>query len=110
MYYILCTLPIQLLKTHIRTIDDLRHQVNPSDVPRFDRLTEGIRHEVQSAIAQYGMVRSRLADDVGLADSALSGSETSEYCYDKLGSVSDQSVLIPREEAAVQSWEELRTV
>ncbi len=30
--------------------------------------------------------------------------------FDDLTTVSDQSVLIPKEEAAVQSWEELRKV
>ena len=36
--------------------------------------------------------------------------EEREAVFDDLSSVTDQSVLIPREEAAAESWEELRHV
>ena len=39
-----------------------------------------------------------------------SSKEDEEQQFDQLTTVSDQSVLIPREEAAAQSWEELRKV
>ncbi len=61
---------------------------------------------MQRAIEEYGMVQSKI----------LSGVHTIEYNgdedqnFDQLTTVCDQSVLIPREEAAVQSWEDLRKV
>ncbi|XP_064389926.1 syntaxin-17-like isoform X2 [Halichondria panicea] len=94
---------VQQLKTHIQTVDELRHQLHPADEERFIALTRGVRVHVQRSIEEYGMVQSKIL-----------GGDTTEYSgnndenFDQLTTVCDQSVLIPREEAAVQSWEDLR--
>lgn len=87
--------------------------MNDEDQPKFLILTKGIRRDVQRAIEDYGMVRSRLLQNIDNSDSAITdptNEEAIEQQFDSLCSVSDQSVLIPQEEAAAQSWEELRTV
>lgn len=91
---------LQQLKTHIQTIDDLQSQVEVSDHGKFVSLTQGTRHDVQRAIEEFGMVQATYT----------SNEEDEEQQFDQLTTVSDQSVLIPREEAAAQSWEELRKV
>ena len=85
-------------------MDELRHQLNDADQPKFVILTKGIRRDVQMAIEDYGMVCSRLLHSSDSKDEAI------DQQFDSLSSVSDQSVLIPKEEAAAQSWDELRTV
>lgn len=91
-------------------MDELRHQLNDADQPKFVILTKGIRLNVQTAIEDYGMVRSRLLHSINSSDPDYCKDKVDEQQFDSLCSVSDQSVLIPREEAAAQSWEELRTV
>ena len=93
---------MQQLKTHIQTIDELHNQVEVSDQSKFTSLTEGIRQDVQKAIEEYGMVQATFVSSEEDLDK--------EQQFDQLTTVSDQSVLIPREEAAAQSWEELRKV
>lgn len=55
------------------------------------------------------MRRSRLP--VGMGEPlTLDDDETDSQPFDELLTISDKSALIPQEEPAVQSWEELRTV
>ncbi len=93
---------MQQLKTHMHAIDELRHQLGPGDQVRFTGLTKQVRCDVQRAIEEYGMVQSKLNYD--------ESQEKEQEPFDDLTTISDQSVLIPREEAAVQSWEELKHV
>lgn len=45
---------------HLHALDDLRHQVEPGDVEKFDQRTTNIRQQILSAIKDYGMVTASL--------------------------------------------------
>lgn len=95
---------LQQLKTHMQTLDELHRQVCPSEQEKCAALTLAVRCDVQKAIEEYGMVQSRIVSD------STPQYDDADKNFDELATVSDKSVLIPREEEAVQSWEELRKV
>lgn len=92
----------------MHSIDELRQQLNSTDQERFLTLTQVARQDVQSAIEEYGMVQLKLLSDRDTMDSCSASDD--DQSFEQLTTVSDQSALIPHEEAAVQSWEDLRKV
>ena len=51
---------VQQLKGYLQTVDELSHQVRPSDLLLFDRLTESLRRDILSAVQDYQVVTARL--------------------------------------------------
>jgi len=94
------TRTVQQLKGHIEAMESLRSRVCASDLPNFDSRVQGIRNEILSAIADYGMLQASL-------ESCDKSHEKVETQFEEL-TVDEQSTLVPREEEAVASWEELR--
>ncbi len=90
----------------MQSIDELRQQLNSADQERFLILTKVARQDVQSAIEEYGTVQSKLLGD----NDTLNNCNDGDQGFDQLTTVSDQSVLIPHNEAAAQSWEDLKKV
>lgn len=91
---------VQQLKRNFRALEDIRCQVREEDLQKFDTRLAGVKKEVVAAIEAYGTVQRSVGPP---ASHDLENMEFEEM------SVSEQSVLIPRQEAAVESWEELQT-
>ena len=82
--------------------------MEPKDLPIFNKHTHHIRTEILVAIEEYGMVKTTLSK--AYEEMEERKEDNDEQIFDDLTSVSDQSVLIPQQEPAVESWDELRKV
>lgn len=94
--------PPQQLKGHLQTLDELRQQVRPSDLSSFDRLTDGLRRDILSAVQNYQATTASMEVEMGGAG----GGVRDEGVEDE-----EQRLLLAQREAVrYQSLEELRTV
>lgn len=90
---------VQQLKSHVRALEDIRDEVRGCDQRQFDSRVEESRREVLCAIEAYVMVQCSVREGGPAVDEM--------HKFEEL-TIDEQSTLIPKEEAALESWEELK--
>ncbi|XP_065888187.1 syntaxin-17-like [Dysidea avara] len=95
---------VQQLKSHMKTLDEIRNEVQEDDLRQFDKRVAGIRKKVYNAIESFGMASGVVEFEHVTSDDT----HEVEHVFTSL-TVDEQSVLVPSDQAASQSWDQLRS-